>query len=65
MAMLKRDKNHYVNRRATYATNGHDHVVADGPVTDPNGGRKRGVFNWGRRSNSGKSFDGRRVKDDY
>ncbi|ESA44313.1 hypothetical protein GE21DRAFT_2144 [Neurospora crassa] len=65
LAMLKRDKNHYVNRRATYATEGHDHVVADGPVTGPSERRKRGVFNWGRRSNSGKSFDGRRVKDDY
>lgn len=62
LAMLQRDKNHYNNRRSTYATNGHDHVVADGPVTGT-GGRKRGVFNWGRRS--GKSFDGRRVKDDY
>ncbi|KAA8633762.1 hypothetical protein SMACR_01278 [Sordaria macrospora] len=65
LAMLQRDKNRYNNHRSTYATDGHDRVVADGPATTGTGGRRGFFGGWGRRSNSGKSYDGRRVKDDY
>lgn len=67
LAMLQRDKKRY-NPHSTYATDGHDRVVADGPATTTTAPRKRGFLGgWGgRRNNSaGKSFDGRRVKDDY